>query len=245
MVGRQPAVLIVDDDKAICDFVYDGLAGEGYFCDVASDADDALAKLERQSFDVAFLDIKLPGMSGIDLLKIVEKRYQMTAIIMMTAVNDLDTAVEAMKLGASDYIVKPFTFNKINASISAVLKSREPHCTVSNIVRSMGDADCGKNANGRPPGEINCIAYGVDAQVDCFDFHSKIVTEKTVDLARCLGLPEKEIKKWVVAQDELYFERDRRIESALSKLERNPMAQVMLGLTHSVCQLPEANEQQN
>ena len=194
---------------------------------------------------MAFLDIKLPGMSGIDLLKIVKKRYQTTAIIMLTAVNDLDTAAEAMKLGASDYIVKPFTFNKINVSISTVFKNREPHCTVSNIVLSMGDTDCRKNTNGHPPSEINYIAYGVDAQVDYFDFHSKIVTEKTVDLARWLGLPEKEIRKWVVAQDELYSERDRRIKSALSKLERNPMAQVMLGLTRSVCQLPEAREQQN
>ncbi len=50
----------------------------------------------------------------------------------------------------------------------------------------------------------------------------RVVAEKTVDLARGLSLPEKEIKKWVVAQDELYSERDRRIKSALSKLERNP-----------------------
>ncbi len=245
MVRRKPVVLIVDDDEEICDLVYAELTGEGYFCDVASDAEDALAKLERQSFDLALLDIKLPGISGIDLLKTIAKGYQMTAIIMITAVNDLDTAVEAMKLGASDYIVKPFTLDKIIASISIVSKNREPHCTVSNIVPGMGDTDCDKNANNRSLSEINAIAYGVDAQVDYFNFHSTMVTEKTVELARWLGLPEKEIEKWAIARDELYSQRDRRIESALSKLERNPMAQVMLGLTHSVCQLPKANKQQN
>ena len=204
MVHKRPAVLIVDDEEAICDLVREELDGQGYVCEAASNADEALAKLKRHSFDVALLDINLPGLSGMDLLKTVEKRYPTIAIIMMTAVNDLNTAVEAMKLGASDYIVKPFTLDKINACISTVLRNGEPHSTVCNTVLRMRDADYGKNANGRSFSEINAIAYGVDAQVDHFDFHSKTVTEKTVELARWLGLPEKEIGQWVVSQDELY-----------------------------------------
>jgi DNA-binding response OmpR family regulator len=245
MVRKRPAVLIVDDEGVICDLVREELAGQGYVCDTASNADEALAKLKRHSFDVALLDINLPGLSGMDLLKTVEKRYPMTAIIMITAVNDLNTAVEAMKLGASDYIIKPFTLDKINACISTILRNRELHSTVYNTVLGMRDADYGKNANGRSLSEINAIAYGVDAQVDYFDSHSKIVTEKTVELTRWLGLPGKEIEKWAVARDELYSERDRRIRSALNKLERNVMAQVMLGLTRSVCQFAKSPEAQN
>ena len=245
MVGKRPKVLIVDDEGAICDLVCEGLAGEGYACDVASDADEALAKLSRHSFNLALLDIKLPGMSGMDLLKRIEKCYQMTAIVMMTAVKDLNTAVEAMKLGASDYIVKPFTLDKLSASVGTVLKNRKSCRAVSDTIPGMGDADYGENANSHSLSEMNTIASGVDARVDYFDLHSKTVTDKTVELARWLGLPRREIKKWAVARDELYSERGRQIKSMLDKLERNPMAQVMLGLARSVCQFPKSGGEQN
>ncbi len=246
MVCKSPTVLIVDDDEEICELVCEGLAGEGYVCDAASNTDEALVKLKGRGFDAALLDIKLPGVSGMDLLKTIKKCYQMTAIVMITGVKDLDTAVEAMKLGASDYIVKPFTLDKINASISTILKSREPHRTVCNTIPDMGEADYNtKNGDDRSLSGMDAIAYGVDARVDHFDFHSKIVTERTVELARSLGLPETEIEKWAVARDEFCSERDRRIKSELSKLERNPMAQVMLGLTYSVCQFPESGQEQN
>ena len=245
MVRQRPTVLIVDDEDAVCELICDGLDEEGYVCDVASNADDALAKLKKQGFDVALLDIKLPGMSGIDLLKTVENCYQTTAVVMITGVNDASTAVEAMKLGASDYIVKPFTLDKIIVSINAVLKNKKPPCAVYHTIPVMGDSDYGKNAKSRSLSEINAIAYGVDAQVDYFDFHSKIVTDKTVELARQLDLPGREIKKWVVARDQLYSERDRRIKSMLNKLERNIMAQAMLGFTRSIYQFPKSSGEQN
>ncbi len=245
MVSRRPTVLIVDDEETICDLVCEELAGEGYDCDVASNADDALAKLKRQSFNLALLDIKLPGISGMDLLKTIQKCYQMTATVMITGVNDVNTAVEAMQLGASDYIVKPFTIDKLIASITTILKNWKPNYAVYDTIPGKGEAGYGKNAKSHSLSEINAIAYGVDAQVDYFDFHSRIVTDKTVELARWLGLPRREIKKWVVARDKLYSERDRRIKSTLSKLERSPIAQVMLGITRSVCQFPESSHKQN
>ena len=223
MIHQRSKVLVVDDDQVVCDLVCDGLAEEGYDCDVASNADNALTKLRRQNFDVALLDIKLPGMSGIDLLKTMDNCYRMTAIVMITGVNDINTAVETMKLGASDYIVKPFTINKLNASISTILKNRKRYA-VYDATLSSGNPDYGKNVKGRSFSEMNAIAYGVDGKVDYFDFHSKIVTEKTVELARWLGLPGNEIEKWAVARNELHSERDRRIKSTLIKLDRNPKA---------------------
>lgn len=213
MVSRRPTVLIIDDEDAICDLVCEELAGEGYDCDAASNAEDALAKLKKQSFDLTLLDIKLPGMSGMDLLKTVQKCYWMTAVVMITGVSDVNTAVEAMKLGASDYIVKPFTLNKLTASITTVLKNRKPHYAVCNTIPGEGDTGYSKGAKSRALSEIDAIAYGVNAQVDYFDFHSRIVTDKTIELASRLGLPMKEINKWAVARDKLYPERNRRIKS--------------------------------
>ena len=245
MVSKKPVVLIVDDEEAIRALVYEELTEAGYVCVVASNADDALAKLKTNRFDLALLDIKLPGMSGMDLLKMIGECYQMIKIVMMTGVNDLDTAVEAMKLGALDYIVKPFTRDKLIVSIATVLMNKKPSCAVYYTIPGMVDADHGENAISRSFSEINAIAYGVDARVDYFDSHSKIVTDETVEMACQLDLPRTEIKKWAVLRDQLYSERDRRIKSMLNKLERNKMAQVVLGLTRPIYQLPKSTGEQN
>ena len=245
MVSEMPTVLIVDDEEAIRDLICEELTEAGYICDIASNVDEALTKLGTNNFDLALLDIKLPGMSGMDLLKMIGELYQMIKIIMMTGVNDLNTAVEAMKLGASDYIVKPFTLDKLIASVDTVLKNKKPHCAIYNTIPGMGDVDYGKNTKSRSLSEINAIAYGVDARVDYFDFHSKIVTDETVEMACQLDLPRTEIEKWAVVRDQLYSERDRRIKSMLNKLERNIMAQAMLGFTRSIYQFPKSSGEQN
>ena len=245
MVGKGPVVLIVDDEEATCDLVCEELTEVGYVCDVASNADDALTKLKTNNFDLALLDIKLPGMSGMDLLKMIAKCYQMIKIVMMTGVYDLDTAVEAMKLGASDYIVKPFTCEKLIVSISAVLKNKKPPCEVYHTIPGIEDMDYGKNARSRSLGEMNAVAYGVDAEVDYFDFHSKTVTDRTVELARRLSLPRRAIKEWAATRDQLYSERDRRIKSTLNKFERNVMAQLVLGFTRSMCPFPKSSGGEN
>lgn len=245
MEGNRPAVLVVDDEEAICSLIVEELSAQGYVCNAAAGAYEALAKLKKYCFDIALLDIKLPEMSGIDLLRMIAKRWQMTSIIMVTAMNDLNLAVDAMKLGASDYIVKPFTVDRIDASISTVLKNRKPRCVVYSTIQSTGGVDHYRSVNDRSLNEINAIAYGIDAHLDWSDSHSKIVTNKTVELARQLGFPSEEIEKWAVARNELHSERDERIKSMVNKLERSAVAQVMFGLTRQVYQAQSIDEEQN
>ncbi len=245
MTSDIASVLIVDDEDSICDIVREELQAQGYVCDTASNANDALVKLERQNYDLALLDIKMPGMSGIDLLRKIAECHQKPAIIMMTAMKEYNSIIEAMKIGASDYIVKPFTLDKLNTSINMVLKNREPDCAVYDNIQTVSDEDYDKSNNDFSINPMNAIACGVDAKVDYYDYHSKIVTEKTIELAQTLGLPKKEIEKWAVARDELYSERNKHIKSLLSKLERNPMAQVVSGLTRPLRIFLKYGEQQN
>lgn len=242
MIRKRPAVLIVDDEEAVCELVCELLATGGYVCEVASNANEALAKLDRYSFDVALLDIRLPGTSGMDLLKTVDKCHQTTVPIMMTAINDIDTAVEAMRLGASDYILKPFTIDKLMASISRALHNRRTRCPIYDAIPNWRDP---RHGHGSSLSEIDAIAYGVEARVDDLDCHSKLVTEETVELARLLGLSEREIDKWVTAQEKLHSVRSRHIKSISSKLEQNPVAQAMLGLSRPVCKPPKVGGMQN
>ncbi len=245
MVSARPAVLIVDDEEAVCDLICEELNEEGYACDTALNGDEALTKLRMSDFVLALLDIKLPGMSGMDLLKVIAECHQTIKIIMITGVDDLNTAVEAMNLGASDYIVKPFTLDKLIVSIATVLKNKKSPCVVYHTIPGMGDAGRGKNTHNCSFSEINAIAYGVDARIDYFDSHSKIVTDETVEIAHQLGLPRTEIERWSVTREQLYSERDKRIKSMLNKLAGNKMAQVILGLTRPIYQLLKSPGEQN
>jgi len=121
-----------------------------------------------------------------------------TATIMITGVSDIDTAVEAMKLGASDYIVKPFELDRVDASIRTALETKQASSKISP--------------------EMGAIACGVEANLELLIDQSRIVTERTVDLARQLGIPEAEIQEWVAAKTRLDSERNGAIKSSLGKL---------------------------
>jgi DNA-binding response OmpR family regulator len=245
MIYISNTILIVDDDKSICEFVSEGLYRDGYASDIALTADEAISKFQQKRFDIVLLDIKLPDESGIELLKKFQAHSKDTKAIMITGVTDLDTAIHAMKLGASDYLVKPFTIDKLGAVIRSVLESSKKSNLVHDSIYSINDAYVRTQFSTRSFRRINSIAYGVDAQVDYFDFHSKIVTKKTIDVARWLRLPPEEIERWSVARNELYSKRRNYVESLVRKLKRNPIAQMILGLTHTIEKYPNLNGKQN
>lgn len=121
MDKERPAILIVDDNRDIGDILYEKLHSRGYYCCVAESADDALAKLRDRTFDVVLLDVKLPGKSGVDLLKDFKSAHSDTILIMVSAVVDLDTKGEAMRRMACDYIVKPFDLHDVVLSVERAL----------------------------------------------------------------------------------------------------------------------------
>jgi DNA-binding response OmpR family regulator len=237
----HPAILIVDDDRGICALIAERLSEDGYVCDTAPSAEEALIKIQNHYFDLAILDIKLPGKSGIELLGTFQSLCQNTEIVMMTAVRDLDTVIEAMKLGASDYVLKPFTFEKLSTSINSILRN---HREASPTTRQLRIPEKLENDN-RPKDIIDAIAWGVDAQVDYYDFHSKMVKEQTIELAKGLCIPAKDIDKWVSERNRCQLRRNRYIESALNNLQQNPLAQVIFGLTRSINGIPDSDEKQN
>ena len=125
MTKKKPSVLIVDDEQVVCDLLHEELSDRGYLCTTALNGDDTFANLAKQDFDVILLDIRLPGMSGMEVLREIWLYHSSTTTIMITAVNDVATAVEAMKLGASDYIVKPFNLDRVDTSIRNALETKQ------------------------------------------------------------------------------------------------------------------------
>ena len=101
-------ILIIDDNAMICDTLQDFLALEGYPVDTARDGAEGLAKLQQGGYDLVLSDIKMPGLSGLEVLRAIKAQGGDTEVILMTGFASLETAIEALRLGAYDYILKPF-----------------------------------------------------------------------------------------------------------------------------------------
>ena len=109
MNKRAAKVLVVDDDKIVLRAVTEILQREGYYVVAIDDAVEGLAAARDPSIDVAILDIRMPHLSGMDLLKAIKQARPEVEVIMMTAFATVETAVEAVKAGAYDYLTKPFS----------------------------------------------------------------------------------------------------------------------------------------
>ncbi len=114
-------ILVVDDEVKICRNVEKILAKDDYDVSYASSADEALGKMAKESYSLLISDIIMPGMNGLEFLKLVKNQWPLTKIIMFTAYASTDTAVKAMRLGAVDYIPKPFTPDELRLPVELAL----------------------------------------------------------------------------------------------------------------------------
>ena len=105
---KKISILIVDDESSVRDSLYNWFIEDGYHVAVAEDAKKALTILESDSFDIVLADIKMPGMDGLQMLSRIKAIKKDTIVIMMTAFATVETAVQALKDGAFDYVTKPF-----------------------------------------------------------------------------------------------------------------------------------------
>ncbi len=224
MQSEQAAILVVDDERSVTDLLSDDLAEEGYICATATTGEEALKRLSVDNFNVMLLDLRLPGISGMDVLREAKSNCPETVVIVITAAGDAQTAVEAMKIGAVDYITKPFELERVNSSVEAVLKAK--------TVWSCGLTP--KEERAKATSEetdwmhyLDAIAAGVECRLDSFTGHMMTLTviERTVTIARSLDIPNGRIEKWadVRRRD---IEKVKTLDRLLEKIEPGPVAQV-------------------
>lgn len=116
-------ILVVDDDQKIRDTLYELLSAE-YVCQTADTAEKALARLETEDFDLVLTDISMPGLSGLELLGHVLQKYPGTPVIMISGISDQDHAQGLIKLGAFEYLLKPFRLETVEESVKLALEYR-------------------------------------------------------------------------------------------------------------------------
>jgi len=125
MEEAKGTILIIDDEEAIRGILCRKLESDGYHCEVAADGKEALWKAFMKDFDLVLMDIKMPGLSGMEALPQLVTNHPDTCVIMMTAVVDTETAVQAMKLGAYDYVTKPFDLDDLGMRVEKALERRK------------------------------------------------------------------------------------------------------------------------
>ncbi|MDO8751101.1 MAG: response regulator [Dehalococcoidia bacterium] len=123
-IQGKGTIMIVDDEATIRENLQRFFLSSGYDASVASNGEDALDLARRRVYEVALLDVRMPGMSGIDLLRRVRADYPDIEVIMMTVVNDVTTSVECMKLGAYDYVLKPFNLDEMLIRVAKAAERR-------------------------------------------------------------------------------------------------------------------------
>ena len=131
-------ILIVEDEAGVAGFVEQGLTEAGYAVDVARDGVDGLEYALAFEYDIVVLDIMLPKMNGLDVLREMRDRRVKTPVLLLTARAEVDDRVKGLNLGADDYLVKPFAFPELLARIRALL--RRPPLQLGNLL-GMNDLE--------------------------------------------------------------------------------------------------------
>ncbi len=120
-MAEKNRILVVDDEDALRTVLSSELEGEGYEVDQAADGDQAIAIVQKKPFHLVLLDIKMPKVDGFEVLKFMKEKYPHVKVIMLTGFADLKNAIESKKLGAEDFVSKPYDLVDLLTTIERVL----------------------------------------------------------------------------------------------------------------------------
>ena len=141
LMSTQIRVLVIDDDESMRIACRQSLERAGYVVSTAENGDQALEKIRQESFDVALLDLRMPGLPGMEVLKRLKQESPNTAVVIITGYATIDSAVEAIKSGADDYLPKPFTPEALVSAVEraavAARRALENACIGQELERKM------------------------------------------------------------------------------------------------------------
>jgi putative nucleotidyltransferase with HDIG domain len=191
---RSPRVLVLDDEPQLRTFVKESLSLSGYDASVAGDPAVALERMASSFFDLALCDLCMPGANGIDFLKEVTALFPETGVVLMSGVHDLGLAVEAMRLGALDYISKPFTPDQLESVVAGALrrmKERTAHnLHLKRLEQSLMERgiELTRTLSDASEGTLNTLVAALDVREHETEAHSRRVGEYALHLAEAMGI---------------------------------------------------------
>lgn len=136
----EARVLVVDDEATPRMAITRALNLMGYKADAAASGTQALERLATTAYDLMLLDLRMPGMDGVEVMKRVRENYPNTLIVILTAHATLESAVVAVKSGATDYLLKPCSIREIGEAVARALQQRQERLRRQHLIRVMADA---------------------------------------------------------------------------------------------------------
>jgi len=149
--GPKAVILVVDDDAAMRDYLKEELEHEGFAVDIAGDGRVGLERVRRGGIDLVVSDVKMPELDGLDLLREIRAVEPCPYVITITAFGSIDTAIRAVKLGAYDYVTKPFEIDQLLLTIDKALTERALRSEVVRLREEVSRRDRLDNIIGRSP----------------------------------------------------------------------------------------------
>jgi putative nucleotidyltransferase with HDIG domain len=199
----EDRILIVDDEELICRLLAQRLTSEGYACVTANNGREALSHFYKDTFSLIISDIRMPEMDGIELLKRVKDLNPNMMVIMVTAYPELDMAVEAMRLGAYDFIIKPADLDLILLSVRKALEKRRLeeeleayHKHLERLVeeRTAGLRQAYRVLKKAHLDSVKVLAQAIDAKDPYTRGHSDRVRRMSLKIAGHLGFSEERLE---------------------------------------------------
>ncbi len=200
---EKTRILIVDDEEPIRSMLGELLTGHGNECTLAGDAAEAREALKKQDFALILSDVKMPGESGIDLIRHVQKEYPDTAVIMATAVDKPETAATALATGAYGYMIKPFKTNEVIINVVNALYRRELEIqnrfhreNLENLVKKRTEAliKTLQDFRGALDGIVQAMGLTVELKDPYTAGHQKRVAGIATAIAGEIGLSESRVE---------------------------------------------------
>ena len=199
----QTHVLVVDDEPLIRESLAEFLLSRGFLCETAASGKEAVKILESQSFELVVTDMRMPDLNGLQLLEHLTRKDPDVAIIMITGVNEVETAVHAMKRGACDYITKPFNLDKVSSSVVRALHLRQLRLenkkntqNLETIVRKKSSAlnSALEDLKEHDDVILDVLAKALDARGHETHSHSQRVQAYTIRLSQQFGFRGKRME---------------------------------------------------
>jgi len=196
-------ILIVDDEQGIRCLLSDALGSEGFDCSNASAGAEALKLLDAQSFDALISDLRMPGISGLELLKEVHQKHPQMAFLMATAVDDVRVGIEAMKAGADDYLVKPLQLEAVLSSLHRAIEKKHLEGELENFRHSLERMVDQRTRQLRVAMKriektyddtLEALSLALDLRDNETAGHSHRVRRYCMEIAKALGCSSKQVK---------------------------------------------------
>jgi putative two-component system response regulator len=190
-------ILIADDETIVRMLISRSLTEKGHDCTAVSDGFQILEKLASGYYDLILLDINMPGKSGVETLDEIMLKYPDAAVIMITAVSDIDTAIELMRKGAYDYIVKPLDLDMLSMRIEKAMDKRRLLLDNRNYQHRLEDTLSLQTDKVRKTfyNSITSLVYALEAKDKYTSGHSQRVADIAVQIARELGVSDEKLEK--------------------------------------------------